>query len=44
MKAFYRPVCVKTEYVDGDRIKGDTWYKLENGEFREVDDGDDDND
>ena len=28
--------CVKTEQVDGDRIKSDTWYKLENGEFREV--------
>ena len=31
----YIPVCVKTEYVDGDRIKADTWYKLENGEFVE---------
>ena len=30
------PVCVKTEYVDGERIKEDTWYKLENGEFTEV--------
>ena len=30
------PVCVKTEYVDGERIKADTWYKLENGEFKEV--------
>ena len=29
------PVCVKTEYVDGERIKADTWYKLENGEFVE---------
>ena len=28
--------CAKTEQVDGDRIKSDTWYKLENGEFREV--------
>jgi hypothetical protein len=28
--------CVKTEQVDGDRIKSDTWYKLENGEFREA--------
>lgn len=30
------PVCVKTEYVDGKRIKADTWYKLVNGEFKEV--------
>ena len=28
--------CVKTEYVDGERIKEDTFYKLENGEFVEV--------
>ena len=25
--------CVKTEHVDGKRIKGDTWYTLKNGEF-----------
>ena len=31
------PKCVKTEYVDGKRIKEDTWYKLKNGEFIEVD-------
>ena len=30
------PVCVKTEYVDGDNIKADTWYKLESGKFVEV--------
>ena len=30
------PVCVKTEYVDGERIKENTFYKLENGEFVEV--------
>ena len=30
------PICVKTEFVDGERIKTDTWYKLENGEFVEV--------
>ena len=30
------PVCVKTEYVDGNNIKADTWYQLENGEFVEV--------
>ena len=29
------PVCVKTEFVDGERIKEDTWYKLINGEFVE---------
>ena len=29
------PVCVKTEYVDGERIKADTWYKLRNGKFVE---------
>lgn len=29
------PVCVKTEFVDGVRIKADTWYKLVNGEFVE---------
>ena len=31
----YIPVCVKTEHVDGDRIKADTWYRLKNGEFVE---------
>ena len=31
----YTPVCVKTEKVDGERIKEDTYYKLENGEFVE---------
>ena len=25
--------CVKAEYVDGERIKGDTLYRLVNGEF-----------
>ena len=30
------PKCVKTEYVDGERIKEDTFYKLVNGEFKEV--------
>ena len=30
------PICVKTEYVDGKRIKEDTWYKLKKGEFIEV--------
>ena len=30
------PVCVKTERVDGIRIKPDTWYKLQDGEFVEI--------
>ena len=30
------PVCVKTEYVDGERIKEDTRYRLVDGEFQEV--------
>ena len=30
------PVCVKTEYVDGEKIKADTPYKLVNGKFEEV--------
>ena len=30
------PACVKTEQVDGKRIKADTYYKLVNGEFKEV--------
>ena len=32
----WSPKCVKTEYVDGDRIKEDTFYKLKDGEFWEV--------
>ena len=32
----YVPKCVKTEYVDGERIKEDTMYKLIDGEFTEV--------
>ena len=34
-KKHYIPVCVKTEFVDGERIKEDTWYKLVNGNFEE---------
>ena len=30
------PVCVKTEYVDGENIKAETWYQLKNGKFVEV--------
>ena len=32
----YVPVCVKTEQVDGERIKEDTFYQLIDGEFTEV--------
>ena len=32
------PACVKTEYVDGENIKSDTWYQLKNGKFVEVTD------
>ena len=35
-KGKYVPVCVKTEFVDGKRIKEDTFYKLENGNFFEL--------
>ena len=35
-KERYVPKCVKTEYVDGERIKADTWYQLKNGEFVEI--------
>ena len=32
----YIAVCVKTEKIDGERIKEDTYYRLRNGEFVEV--------
>lgn len=35
-KERYIPVCVKTEFVDGERIKADTFYQLRAGEFCEV--------
>ena len=35
-KYIWIPKCVKTECVDGERIKGDTFYKLVDGEFKEV--------
>ena len=35
-KQRYVPACVKTEYVDGEKIKADTLYMLENGEFVKV--------
>ena len=34
----WTPICVKTEQVDGRRIKADTYYRLVNGEFKEVKD------
>ena len=34
----WKPICVKTEFVDGEQIKEDTFYKLINGEFTEVSD------
>ena len=30
------PICVKTEKIDGERIKEDTFYMLKNGKFVEV--------
>ena len=35
-KCRYVPACVRTERVDGEKIKADTFYKLVNGEFVEV--------
>ena len=32
----YTPVCVKAAQIDGVNLKPDVWYKLENGEFKEV--------
>ena len=32
------PVCVKTEFIDGEKLKADTFYTLKNGEFVEVTD------
>ena len=31
-----KPVCVRTVQVDGETIKEDVWYKLENGAFVEA--------
>ena len=35
-KQDYTPVNVKTEYVDGERIKENVFYTLRDGEFQEV--------
>ena len=40
-KKRYVPVCVKTEYVDGERIKADTPYMLKNREFVEAESDED---
>ena len=32
----WKPICVKTEQVEGKRIKADTYYKLIDGKFKEV--------
>ena len=34
-KKRYIPVCVKTEFVDGEKIKADTYYSLKGGVFVE---------
>lgn len=39
-KECYFPKCVKTEYVDGERIKEDAPYVLTDGEFCKADDTD----
>ena len=39
-KTIWKPKCVKTEYVDGEKIKEDTFYKLIDGEFKEVKEND----
>lgn len=32
-KQRYIPICVKTEFVDGEKIKADTYYSLKGGSF-----------
>lgn len=32
----FLPLCVKSAKIDGENIKEDTFYKLKNGEFVEV--------
>ena len=34
-KQRYIPICVKTEFVDGEKIKADTYYSLKGGAFVE---------
>ena len=35
-KGRWVPACVKTEFVDDERIKAGVFYRLENGQFREA--------
>ena len=35
-KERYVPACVKAAQVDGEKLKPDTYYKIQNGEFTEV--------
>ena len=35
-KKAYIPACVKAAQIDGETLKADTYYKLKNGEFVEV--------
>ena len=30
---YYKPLCVKTAQIDGEKLKENTYYKLEKGEF-----------
>ena len=32
----YKPACVKAAKIDGKTVKDDTFYRLKNGEFEEV--------
>ena len=36
VEGVWKPICVKTEQVDGEHIKADTYYKLIDGKFKEV--------
>ena len=38
-KERYVPACVKAAQIDGEKLKPDTYYKLQNGEFTEVNNG-----
>ena len=38
-KRHYVPTCVKAAQVDGEKLKPDTYYKIQNGEFTEVNNG-----
>ena len=37
----YKPICVKSKKIDGKFIKENTYYKLENKKFVEVEDDND---